>query len=598
MKIMGVILLVFLFSNLAHPFVYTKTNKGETIKWPDSTNNIPIHYYNNSSNDIINSNFNTIFNVSLSEWNNSSRLNIYNADVESSPSLNNKKNDIYFDYNNEIFTGTGVAAVTEVVYEQSSGKIVEADIVINDNVSISIFEDSKQYLGNILSHEVGHLLGLGHSQVYRSTMFYKLFNGQYKVKSDDLMGVKNLYSSTSTGKIKGRIIGSFELIGIFGAHVMLISSKNGKVVNGIYTDEKGEFSISGLDLNDQYYIYVEPAKNLNVMPPYLSSVRNDFCSARARYRGNFYNSCYSSEEGYPIGVKLDSDKSSIDIGDISISCELRVNSDYFLRKEGGELDLDVEDVKGNIGNAIVGYFSNSDLDYVDDDEDRYSDHYRIDLSQTIINSSDLYLEVRLLSQSLYSPLKYNLKVEYPDLTNESISSGSNVFNLQKAEDGSPSLEITHRIPLFIGKSLQNNFKLSVRPIKFDANLFLGLTEEDFFPDVTNYGDNLNFYFMIVQLVKKVGDDFENVSMKDYGFLTDNRSCPDAPLSYSVPSNIQRSLTTSTTRLKEDDQGPLPVGCGSINGNPPSTKGPFNSFLVGLFLSVILLGRKTSLTIHR
>lgn len=597
MRIIWGILFILFFNPVVHAYVYTKTSKGEVIKWPASNRNISLKVFPNSNNLTINSFFDSIFKVSLDEWDQTSGIKLINSG-QGVPTLNNAENDIYFDGGNEIFTGSGIAAVTEIVYEQSSGKIVEADIVINDKVSISILGNSKQYLGNILSHELGHLLGLGHSQVHRSTMFYKLFEGQYSVESDDFMGVKNLYSPTESGKIEGRVIGSFNLTGIFGAHVMLISSKSGKVMNGVYTDEKGKFTVSGLELDDQYYVYVEPLKNSSVMPSYLSSVRTDFCRARAKYRGNFYNSCYASEEGYPVGIKLDSSKNSIDIGDISISCDLKVNSEYFLRKNGGELELDVEDVKGNIGNAILGFFSKSDLDSVDSDPQKYSDHFRVDLSQTNINSSDLYLEVRLISQSLYSPLKYNLEVEYTDTTKEIISSGDSINNILKTDDDTPTLEITHRIPLRVGKDLQNDLKLTIRPMKFDVDQFIGLSDEDFFPDLTNYGDNLDYYLMIVQLVKKVGNNYEIVSMKDYGFLTDNKSCPDAPLSYSVPSNLKRSLTSSTVRLSEDDQGPLPVGCGSIGGGPPSSNGPFNSFLVGLFLSVILLGPKTSLKIHR
>ncbi len=594
MRVMGLLILC-LFSLPIKAYVFTKTSTGDTIRWQSGVTNIPLRYYANSTNSFLNSNFLTIFNFSISEWNQSSPLRVINSG-QATPSYSNGSNDVYFDNNSQIFSGTGVAAITEVVYEQSSGKIIEADIIINDKISISSTASSQQYLGNILTHEIGHLLGLGHSQVHRASMFYKLFKGQYSPEEDDFKGIHNLYSSSKIGTIKGRAIGSLKLIGLFGVHVNLISAKTGKVVSGVYTDESGNFEVSGLDLDDQYYLYLEPTKNIPVMPPHLKSVRADFCNSRARFRGNFYNSCFSSEEGYPVGIALDSTQHTRDVGDISISCDLKVSSDYFLRKGGDELEVELVGSKGDIGNALVGFFSKAELNQTED-MDSLSDHFRLDLSSENMSTPNSFLEIKILSQSLYSDVKVDLNIEYSDGEVETVTSGSNESNFLKTEDGTPSLEIIHRIPLIQGMDLRNNFKVSVRPSLINYNDWMGYSQEDFFPDWDNYGDDLNFYFMMINVVKKVGDDYEVISQKDYGILTDNKSCPDAPLSYSVPSNISRSLSNISARIKQEDQGPLPVACGSIGG-PPSSKGPLTSLLVGLFLSVILFGKLPSLRIHR
>ena len=58
------------------------------------------------------------------------------------------------------------------------------------------------YLGDVLSHEMGHFLGLGHSEVFGSTMIFSVFKGQHTIHNDDIAGLDHLYSHLNKG---GRI---------------------------------------------------------------------------------------------------------------------------------------------------------------------------------------------------------------------------------------------------------------------------------------------------------------------------------------------------------------------------------------------------------
>lgn len=476
-------------------------------------------------------------------------------------------------------------------------------MIINDNINFETNSVKTQYLGNVLTHEIGHLIGLGHSQLHRSSMFYKLFIGQHTTHEEDKAGVFNLYpSSYEKGVLKGRVMGSTKNIGIFGVHVSAISTNSGKVAASTYSEEDGSFEFKGLNLDDQYYLYLEPAKNIPSLPIHLKSIRTDFCNARASFRGNFFNSCFSSEEGYPVGIKLDSSQTSRDVGDITVSCDLKVSSDYFLKKGGDEIYLDLIE-NNNVGNAIVGYFSKQEVVKSTEniknsvDNKSYEDHFRLDISNYNIPSNDYYLEVKIVNQSLYSQIQLFTNVEVPGSENIVVRPGKDSeSDLNKDIDGGPTLEYTVRIPLHFGKNSNNNFKLSIAPKRADYSIYPSYGEEDFFPDVANYGDNYDFYFLIVNLVKKEGLTYKSVSMKDYGVLTDNDECPDAPLSYNVVSNIKRDISLSTSSSKKENEDGLPVSCGTIGGGKPP-KNPFGSLLVGLVLSVFLLRTSARLKIH-
>ncbi len=91
-------------------------------------------------------------------------------------------------------------ALTTITYLKDTGEIVDADIEVNSaNVQLSTSETNiSNDLQAILTHEVGHFLGLAHSEVEDATM-HRLYNVNVgdatfrTLSDDDRRGVCDLY---------------------------------------------------------------------------------------------------------------------------------------------------------------------------------------------------------------------------------------------------------------------------------------------------------------------------------------------------------------------------------------------------------------------
>ncbi len=108
----------------------------------------------------------------------------------------------------------GALARTWRTYRADTGEILDADILINavgyrwkvsghgsGDEDDDDEEDERRYdLQNVLAHEVGHFLGLGHSQELEATMFERTGDCEIKKRDlspDDLAGLDVLYGRES-----------------------------------------------------------------------------------------------------------------------------------------------------------------------------------------------------------------------------------------------------------------------------------------------------------------------------------------------------------------------------------------------------------------
>lgn len=90
-------------------------------------------------------------------------------------------------------------AVTLTTYNDITGELIDTDIIINGEMPYSISGERNKYdLDTVLTHELGHVLGLDESEVRGSTMFPDTSRGETdrrELSTDDIDGILSLYSN-------------------------------------------------------------------------------------------------------------------------------------------------------------------------------------------------------------------------------------------------------------------------------------------------------------------------------------------------------------------------------------------------------------------
>ena len=106
--------------------------------------------------------------------------------------------------------------------------------------------------------------------------------------------------------------------------------KDGKVFSGVLSEQNGTFVINNLDTEDSYYIYVLPPRAIENMPSYYASIQTMYCSGKP-YVPSFFTKCGGREKGRPQSIYL-GNKTTVDIGNVSIRCDEGVRPDYLYEK--------------------------------------------------------------------------------------------------------------------------------------------------------------------------------------------------------------------------------------------------------------------------
>jgi Matrixin len=179
-----------------------------------------------------------------------------------------------------------VLGTTSFRLDNQTGQIIEADIFLNSarNWSVAASGEPGRYdVESIALHEIGHMLGLGHSALgetelgtdgrsirgKRTVMFpiaYPAGNIEdRRLKADDIAGISDVYSTPAfqadTGAVSGRV--TLSGAGVFGAHVTAFNLNTGDLVGGFSLNERGEFVVGGL-APGLYVVRAEPLDDADV----------------------------------------------------------------------------------------------------------------------------------------------------------------------------------------------------------------------------------------------------------------------------------------------------------------------------------------------
>ncbi|HJO38722.1 MAG TPA: matrixin family metalloprotease [Vicinamibacterales bacterium] len=171
-----------------------------------------------------------------------------------------------------------VLAVTSLLTRTGSGEIIEADIAFNAAVAWSTDGQSGFDVEAIALHEIGHLLGLGHSAIGETelrptggrrviasgtAMFPIAFSSGSiegrRLHADDRAGVSDLYPTPEFQQATGSISGRVQKGGasVVGAHVVAFNMQTETLVGNFSIGSEGRFVVAGLPPGP-YLLRVEP----------------------------------------------------------------------------------------------------------------------------------------------------------------------------------------------------------------------------------------------------------------------------------------------------------------------------------------------------
>lgn len=166
-----------------------------------------------------------------------------------------------------------------------TGRVLEADVFFNTSFAWSVAPGGRSGsfdLESVGLHEVGHVLGLGHSALGETEMRAEggrrvlgkgavMFPIAYPagsiedrtLKPDDRAGITDIYgtSEAETGSVSGRVTLGGQ--GIFGAHVTAVHASTGEMVSGFSLTSTGGFTIGRLPPG-LYILRVEPLDDADV----------------------------------------------------------------------------------------------------------------------------------------------------------------------------------------------------------------------------------------------------------------------------------------------------------------------------------------------
>lgn len=575
-----VLIAAFLLSSTeSRAYVQNRTSSDSLVHWTSSMTVLDIFVNSDNTQGLNSTTIHNIATSGIAQWDGKSRLTLRKNSTAGTNQTG--LNELYFSTDPSVFNGSGVVGITQVYYKNNTGEIIEADVLINDNYTFSTSVGDVNYLGNVITHEMGHFLGLGHSQVSGSTMFYALSRGQSQISADDKAGVYSIYPNgdSTKGALSGKVVGGRSLISVFGAHVQAISLKTGKVAGSNISDYDGTFTIDGLDKNDKYYLYTSPIAQVG-LPSKYANAHYDFCDNSKKYRGSFFQKCGSGGEGFPQAVNLSS--SAVNVGNVTIRCGLDVPVEYMQNKSVTPAVFDIQShVQSGIGNAFTGYFSNQEIT-----QNGIADYFRIDLSNfstsdwsALSASGTLMLELRVLNQSFFSPFKANISVKRDSGT-------TNVSPIyQQESDGWLDIETVARFAINRSVLSDNNFEVTVTPESMNFPYYpaaLPYTKTDYFPSSSYFEDSVYFYLVSASIVRDNGNSTYTLLSSKEQQLSDNTQCTDANNTYALTDFTTKGIASSSSSRKKDDG----IACGTVDLQGGPGNGP-GGFFIGLILSLIL-----------
>lgn len=318
---------------------------------------------------------------------------------------------IYFASNSstKLTLSPNVLGITQVWYNTDTGEILETDITLNDIDfhftdnpkdtsgygvgSVNLSEGKNRvYIQNVVTHELGHAMGLSHSGGLQSTMLFMESPEQAHLGCDELIAIRALYPS-SDDQLRGHLMGRVQNEKgdpVFGAHVIAISQLRGTALATAISNRSGEFQFDALEPGE-YFLMAEPFyAGPQALPSYYSSINPISCPEQTAFGRTFL----SSSDAFTLtSMKVEAAKTTLS-PPITIKCEQNGGA-HVQETSATSLSSTVPTIfhsEATKGSAfgIVDKLSKANFNF-----------YRL-------KGISGHLEIHALSYSLYSPIHSSL----------------------------------------------------------------------------------------------------------------------------------------------------------------------------------------------
>jgi hypothetical protein len=237
---------------------------GKTLNW--SSNTISYNIHTAGSDDISDNSHIPAIEHAFQSWSDvsGSNINLVRGADTASGSTGGSGHTITFDETNSsgfFPSGSGIVAITPINYMLADGRITDADILFNGNqFAFSTDQTPGTFdVQDILTHEVGHFIGLDHSPVVSGTMWPYVSQTQWLHRSlsqDDEAGAIAVATGSGQTKVTGTIRKPGSTSGLAGA-IVSASLTDGRFIASTTTNSNGNFTLRGMPAGD-YYIHIDP----------------------------------------------------------------------------------------------------------------------------------------------------------------------------------------------------------------------------------------------------------------------------------------------------------------------------------------------------
>lgn len=584
MKKYSLLILLFIFND-ALAYVATRTEYNQKLTWDTRASSLDIYVdptpMGTNSSSLNEDSVTAIFSSVIDSWREYSPYELDYSFTTSPPALATSRT-IRFSNDSNYF-GSGVLAVTSISHSAGTGKIYAADILINGSATNpntftadeSVSGGYYAYLGDVLSHEMGHFLGLGHSDVFGSTMVFSVFKGQHSLHTDDIAGLDDLYSHMNTGgSITGTVVTGAN-IPVFGSQVQAISYKTGKVIAGVFSESDGTFSINELPENDSYLIYVLPPRGIDNLPTFYQSIQTRYCSGNS-FVPSFFTKCGNGSKGKPQAIAVDG-KYAVSIGNVTIKCDEGLSADYLYSKITEE-STNIQEVTSYnksiaLGATHVGYFSNEEIS---SGFSGSGDKLEIDLRGFTASVSD-YLNIKLVTKEIGSAV--GLYASLYDSDNALIQTKDISYGLFSERETDLEFDVN-----LSTVSSENVFTLHVYPRSLSSTEL-----NELFANYMVMSNTNSTYLALTSIKTYENGEYTTVGLKDSAPYEDNYYCTEGEATVTARPNAISSTLGDSTNSDAEAQDPDAMSCGTIDIDPSGGPGGgMMSFSLGVII-IFLMG---------